>query len=146
MEMQNTWNYQADDADILALGPGAGGKINGIQYFNAFTSEDYLTDNSFTAEKTKIFRWQADKSALAEKLRFCRKTAMPEAEFKQVFENDLAISDYLFENALIMKEDDTVKLTQTGKYCKHRRSAVKKLILPEFEKPKENMLAEFIPK
>ncbi len=107
---------QADDADILALGPGAGGKINGIQYFNAFTSEDYLTDNSFTAEKTKIFRWQADKSALAEKLRFCRKTAMPEAEFKQVFENDLAISDYLFENALIMKEDDTVKLTQTGKY------------------------------
>ena len=41
---------------------------------------------------------------------------MPEAEFKQVFENDLAISDYLFENALIMKEDDTVKLTQTGKY------------------------------
>ena len=50
---------QADDADILALGPGAGGKINGIQYFNAFTSEDYLTDNSFTAEKTKIFRWQS---------------------------------------------------------------------------------------
>ena len=107
---------QADDSDVLALGPGAGGKINGLQYINAFSLADFLEDISFPAEKTRIFGWQDGKESLAEKLKFFRKTFLPENEFEKTFKNEKRFAGFLYENELINREDSKIKLTQTGKY------------------------------
>jgi len=107
---------QAEGADLLALGPGAGGKINGLHYINSFTINDFLNDNSFPSEKTRIFCWQTGKESLAQKLKFFRKTFLLEKEFLQTFKNKIDTIDFLYENTLIEKKERTVQLTQTGKY------------------------------
>lgn len=112
----NYVEMQAEGADVLALGPGAGGKINKLQYFNSFTVADFLNDNSLPSEKTRIFSWREDTESLASQLNFFRKTALSKNEFNLAFPDEKDFIEFLSENSLIEGSANKNKLTQTGKY------------------------------
>lgn len=108
---------QAIDADILALGPGAGGKINGIQYLNAFSLEDFIAEETKVfSQKSKVFELPSAFHILEEQLRLFKAASMDNIRFDELFGNHSKLVTELIEFDLLEVNEQIVSLTQTGRY------------------------------
>jgi putative heme utilization radical SAM enzyme HutW len=108
---------QANDADILAFGPGAGGKINNIQYLNMFSLDDFLNDSILLiSPKAKVFQLTDEYELLGKKLQLFKRGLMNKKQFNAFFINDETMINELLEKNLLLETDDYFSLSQSGRF------------------------------
>jgi len=108
---------QADDADILAFGPGAGGKIDNIQFLNTFSLDDYLDEPiSLISPKTKAYQLPEKYELLGKKLQFIKSGFMNKDQFINYFKNDKELINDLSDSSLLIESTEGISLTQAGRY------------------------------
>jgi len=107
---------QADNSDILAIGPGAGGRINDVQYLNAYTVEDYVIPGAFLRNKMKISSMGLYYRAVERKLSLFRKTSEYTDSLEEAYADDYYFLDFLRKNSFIRYAKNEISLTKTGRY------------------------------
>ncbi|MCF8223627.1 MAG: radical SAM protein [Bacteroidales bacterium] len=107
---------QADNADILAIGPGAGGRINEIQYLNTYTVEDYAIPGTFPRRKMKISSMGPAYRAVERKLSLFRKTSEYVDSLEEAYADDHDFLEFLLKNSFIRYAKNEISLTRTGRY------------------------------
>lgn len=103
------------NADLLALGAGAGGRINTHTYFTNPNVEEFMGCKANFAQTPKIMM-SIDKEFLNHSKVFTLSEGLclnkqNRQELKEVFDNNF---DYLKEKGLILESNESLQLTPTG--------------------------------
>lgn len=113
----NYVQQQAIDADVLALGPGAGGKINGIQYLNVYALNDFLLEDvALIHSKTKVFQLPSSFKTLEAKVQLFKAGSMSRKKFDELFLDNSKLASKLIEFHLLEVNEHKAILSQPGRF------------------------------
>jgi putative heme utilization radical SAM enzyme HutW len=107
---------QANNSDILAFGPGAGGKINQINYLNQYGLEYFMQKKNNDYSKVFFYSFNSSNNQLGAIMKLARSLRISAGELKRLYEVFPDKISLLINHNLIRQINNDYQLTQKGKF------------------------------